>query len=164
MRNNSSWFPCSMIDKRAPKDCMFGPSKFKNERCWLYPNHKLKLNSTLIWLPKQQIHIGMASYVEAQANNDTEAIAKLVELGIPLGMKFSADNDFSGTYEIDNSTMTRTKEKKPSISIMKVNYGGHYDDGGTFKPGDTVKIWFRKYYDGKDANGNKRFVNGYERV
>ena len=162
--NTSSYFPCSMLDRRAPKGCMFGPTEFKNERCWLYPNHKLKLNSTIIWLPKQKIHIGIASYIEAQANHDEEALKKLADLQIPLGMKFSADNDFSDTYVIDNSEVKPTKHKKPSISVMRVNFGGHYDEGGTFKPGDLVKITFRKWFIGRDENGAKQFLNGYERV
>ncbi len=162
--NNSSYFPLQMLDRRAPKDCLFGPSNFKNERCWLYPNHKLKLNSTIIWLPKLKVHIGIASYVEAYANEDKEAIEKLEGLGIPAGIKFSEDNDFSDTYEIDNTPLRPTRTKKPSVKVMRVNFGGHYDDGGSFKPGDLVKITFRKFFMGRDEDGTKRFINSYEKA
>ena len=47
---------------------------------------------------------------------------------------------------------------------MKVKFGGHYDDGGTFKPGDTVKVTMKKWFDGEGPNGKKRWLNGYERV
>ena len=162
--NNSSYFPLRMLDRRAPANCLFGPSNFKNERCWLYPNHKLKLNSTIIWLPDQKVHIGIASYVEAYANNDMEAIAKLEGLGIPAGIKFSADNDFSDTYEIDNTPLRPTREKKLVVKTMRVAFGGRYDDGGAFKPGDLVKITFRKYFVGRDDDGKKQFLNSYERA
>lgn len=164
---SSSWFKCQLIDKRAPANLMFGPSEFKNEICWLYPNRMLKLNSTLLWLPEKKIHIGIASYVDAQKNNDQEALKKLAELGIPLGMKFSDDNDFSGTYVLieqkDASKTTEKKKKKPSVKVMVATYDGTYDDGTKFKAGDLVKITFRKHFVGRNADGKKEFENGYER-
>ena len=163
--NKSSYFPLAMLDRKAPKDVFFGPTEFKNERCWLYPNRKLKLNSTIIWLPKQQIHIGIASYIEAQETGDEEAIKKLTELGIPLGVKFSEDNDFSNTYEIDNSELKLVKKHKPVVKVMNVKFGGTYDDGsGKFKPGDLVKVTMRKWFIGRDEDGKKQFINGYERA
>ncbi len=163
--NKSSYFPLSMLDRKAPKNVLFGPTEFKNERCWLYPNRKLKLNSTIIWLPNEKIHIGLASYVEAQETNDEVALEKLASLGIPLGIKFTEDNDFSDTYEIDNSEVKPVKKHEPVVKVMKVKFGGRYDDGsGTFKPGDLVKVTMRKWFIGRDDDGKKQFMNGYERA
>jgi hypothetical protein len=162
--NKSSYFPLKMLCPSAPNGIMFGPTEFKKERCWLYSNRLLKLNSTIIWIPTKKIHIGLASYIDAQETGDEEALAKLTELGIPLGIKFTSDNDFSGTYNIDNSAVKETKERTPIVKIMNVKFGGHYDDGGTFKPGDLVKVTMKKWYDGEGPDGKKRWLNGYERV
>lgn len=162
--NKSSYFPLQMLSKQASEGILFGPTTVKAERCWLYPNHKLKLNSTIIWIPEKKIHIGIASYTEAQETNDEEALEKLKSLGIPLGIKFTADNDFSGTYEIDNSEAKSAKKHELVEKTMHVQFGGHYDTGGTFKPGDLVKVTMRKWFMGKDKDGKKQFMNGYDRA
>jgi hypothetical protein len=161
-QNTSSYFPLKMLCRTAPTGIMFGPTEFKKERDWLYPNRILKLNSTIIWIPEKKVHIGLASYVDAQETQDEEALAKLAELKIPLGIKFTNDNDFSGTYEIDNNTRKESTERKPIVKVMRVKFGGHYDNGGAFKPGDIVKVTMKKWYDGEDRNGRKRWLNGYE--
>ena len=105
-KNASSYFPLKMFCKSAPDGILVGPTEFRNEQDFLYPERRLRLNSTIIWIPGKQAHIGLASYVDAQKNGDEAAIAKLKELGIPLGIRFSDDNDFSGTYDV-------VKEDKP---------------------------------------------------
>ena len=164
MKSNSSYFPLSMLSPSAPKGVMFGPTEF-HERCWLYPNRKLKLGSTIIWVPEKKVHIGLASYVDAQKNSDEEALARLGELGIPLGIRFSGDNDFSGTYDVVKDDAPRRGRKPGSgcpVKIMRAQFAQRFEDGTEFKAGDVVKITFRKKFV-KDDGGSKTFQNLYER-
>ena len=75
-KNSSSYFPLKMLSPSAPNGVMFGPTEFKSERDYLYPERRLKLNSTIIWVPEKQVHIGIASYVDAQKNGDEAALER----------------------------------------------------------------------------------------
>lgn len=164
-KNSSSYFPLKMLSPSAPKGVMFGPTEFKSERDYLYPERRLKLNSTIIWVPEKQVHIGIASYVDAQKNGDEAALAKLAELGIPLGIRFSDDNDFSGTYDVVKEDAPRRGRKPGSgcpVKIMRAQFAQRFEDGTEFKVGDVVKITFRKKFV-KDDGGSKTFQNLYER-
>lgn len=164
-KNSSSYFPLKMLSPSAPKGVMFGPTEFKSERDYLYPERQLKLNSTIIWIPEKQVHIGIASYVDAQKNGDEAALAKLKELGIPLGVRFSGDNDFSGTYDVVKEDKPRRGRKPGSgcpVKIMRAQFAQRFEDGTEFKVGDVVKITFRKKFV-KDDGGSKTFQNLYER-
>ena len=164
-KNSSSYFPLKMLSPSAPKDVMFGPTEFKSERDYLYPERRLKLNSTIIWIPGKQVHIGIASYVDAQKNGDETALAKLAELGIPLGIRFSDDNDFSGTYDVVKEDAPRRGRKPGSgcpVKVMRAQFAQRFEDGTEFKVGDIVKITFRKKFV-KDDGGSKTFQNLYER-
>lgn len=164
-KNSSSYFPLKMLSPSAPKGVMFGPTEFKSERDYLYPERRLKLNSTIIWVPEKQVHIGIASYVDAQKNSDEAALAKLAELGIPLGIRFSDDNDFSGTYDVMKEDAPRRGRKPGSgcpVKIMRAQFAQRFEDGTEFKVGDVVKITFRKKFM-KDDGGSKTFQNLYER-
>ena len=164
-KNSSSYFPLKMLSPSAPKGVMFGPTEFKSERDYLYPERRLKLNSTIIWVPEKQVHIGIASYVDAQKNGDEAALAKLAELGIPLGIRFSDDNDFSGTYDVVKEDAPRRGRKPGSgcpVKIMRAQFAQRFEDGTEFKAGDVVKITFRKKFV-KDDGGSKTFQNVYER-
>ena len=86
--NQSSYFPLRMICKSAPANVLFGPTTFKNERDCIYPDVKIPLNGTVIWLPKIHKTVSLESYRRAQETNDTEALAKITALGIPLGINF----------------------------------------------------------------------------
>lgn len=86
--NNSSYYPLQMLCRTAPKDALFGPSTFKNEHDCIYPNRKIPMHGVVIWLPKMHKTIALDSYLEAQEKNDTEAIAKIEALGIPMGIDF----------------------------------------------------------------------------
>lgn len=88
-KSNSGYFPLKMLCKSAPQDCLFGPTTYKNEHDCIYPKKSIPLNSTVIWLPKQHKTVALTSYLDAQANGDQEAIAKIQELGIPLGINFN---------------------------------------------------------------------------
>ena len=164
-KNSSSYFPLKMLSPSAPKGVMFGPTEFKSERDYLYPERRLKLNSTIIWVPEKQVHIGIASYVDAQKNGDEAALAKLKELGIPLGIRFSDDNDFSGTYDVVKEDAPRRGRKPGSgcpVKVMRAQFAQRFEDGTEFKAGDVVKITFRKKFV-KDDGGSKTFQNLYER-
>lgn len=164
-KNSSSYFPLKMLSPSAPKGVMFGPTEFKSERDYLYPERRLKLNSTIIWVPEKQVHIGIASYVDAQKNGDEAALAKLAELGIPLGIRFSDDNDFSGTYDVVKEDAPRRGRKPGSgctVKVMRAQFAQRFEDGTEFKVGDVVKITFRKKFV-KDDGGSKTFQNLYER-
>jgi len=164
-KNSSSYFPLKMLSPSAPKGVMFGPTEFKSERDYLYPERRLKLNSTIIWVPEKQVHIGIASYVDAQKNGDEAALAKLAELGIPLGIRFSDDNDFSGTYDVVKEDAPRRGRKPGSgcpVKIMRAQFAQRFEDGTEFKAGDVVKITFRKKFV-KDDGRSKTFQNLYER-
>lgn len=91
-RSESGYFPLRLLCKSAPKDCLFGPSTFKNEHDVIYPQKSIPLNSTVIWLPKLHKTVALTSYLDAQANGDSEAIAKIESLGIPLGIDFKCSN------------------------------------------------------------------------
>lgn len=163
-KSSSSYFPLKMLSPSAPKGVMFGPTEFK-EMCWLYPERRLKSSSTIIWIPEKQIHIGIASYVDAQKNNDEAALTKLEELGIPLGVRFSNDNDFSGTYDVVKEDKPRRGRKPGSgcpVKVMRAKFAQRFEDGTEFKAGDIVKITFRKKFV-KDDGGSKTFQNLYER-
>lgn len=163
-KNSSSYFPLKMLSPSAPDGILFGPTEFK-ETCWLYPERRLKLNSTIIWIPEKRVHIGIASYVDAQKNGDEAALAKLKELGIPLGIKFSDDNDFSDTYDVVKEDAPRRGRKPSSGCVSKVvraQFAAEFEDGRKFKKGDVVKILFRKKYIG-ECGGRKTFQNVYER-
>jgi len=164
-KNSSSYFPLKMLSPSAPAGIMFGPTEFKNEQDYIYPERRLKLNSTIIWVPAKKIHIGIASYVDAQKNGDEAALAKLKELGIPLGVRFSDDNDFSGTYDVVKENAPRRGRKPGSgcpVKIMRAQFAQRFEDGTEFKAGDVVKITFRKKFV-KDDGGSKTFQNLYER-
>ena len=164
-KNTSSYFPLKMLSPSAPKGVMFGPTEFKSERDYLYPERRLKLNSTIIWIPEKQAHIGIASYVDAQKNGDEAALAKLKELGIPLGVRFSSDNDFSDTYDVVDASKPRRGRKPGSgcpVKVMRAQFVQRFEDGTEFKVGDVVKITFRKKFV-KDDGGSKTFQNLYER-
>ena len=163
-KNTSSYFPLKMLSPSAPDGILFGPTEFK-ETCWLYPERRLKLGSTIIWIPAKKVHIGLASYVDAQKNGDDAALAKLKELGIPLGVRFSDDNDFSGTYDTVKVDAPRRGRKPGSgcpVKIMRAQFAQRFEDGTEFKVGDIVKITFRKKFV-KDDGGSKTFQNMYER-
>lgn len=164
-KNSSSYFPLKMLCPAAPNGVMFGPTEFKAERDYLYPERRLKLNSTIIWVPSKKIHIGIASYVDAQKNGDEAALAKLAELGIPMGIRFSDDNDFSGTYDVvkeDAPCRGRKPGSGPVVKIMRAQFPASFEDGSKFDVGDIVKITFRKKFV-KDDGGSKKFQNVYER-
>ena len=164
-KNSSSYFPLKMLSPSAPAGIMFGPTEFKAEQDYLYPDRRLKLNSTIIWVPAKKIHIGIASYVDAQKNGDAEALAKLKELGIPTGIRFSDDNDFSGTYETVAADKPKRGRKPGSgcpVKIMRAQFAQRFEDGSEFKAGDVVKITFRKKFV-EDVGGAKKFQNVYER-
>lgn len=164
-KNSSSYFPLKMLSPSAPDGVMFGPTEYKNEQDYLYPERRLKLNSTIIWIPERQVHIGLASYVDAQKNGDEAALAKLAELGIPLGIRFSDDNDFSGTYDVAKEDAPRRGRRPGSgcpVKIMRAQFAQRFEDGTEFKAGDVVKITFRKKFV-KDDGGSKTFQNLYER-
>ena len=164
-KNSSSYFPLKMLSPSAPDGILFGPTEFKNEQDYIYPERRLKLNSTIIWVPGKKIHIGIASYVDAQKNGDEAALAKLKELGIPLGVRFSDDNDFSGTYDTVKEDKPRRGRKPGSgcpVKIMRAQFAQRFEDGTEFKAGDIVKITFRKKFV-KDDGGSKTFQNLYER-
>lgn len=163
-KNSSSYFPLKTLSPSAPDGILFGPTEFK-ETCWLYPERRLKLNSTIIWVPAKQVHVGIASYVDAQKNGDEAALAKLKELGIPLGIRFSDDNDFSGTYDVVDGSKPRRGRKPgsgPVVKVMRAQFAQRFEDGTEFKAGDVVKITFRKKFV-KDGGGSKTFQNLYER-
>lgn len=163
-KSSSSYFPLKMLSPSAPKGVMFGPTEFR-ETCWLYPERRLKLGSTIIWIPDRKVHIGLASYVDAQKNCDEAALAKLKELGIPLGVRFSGDNDFSGTYDVVKENKPRRGRKPGSgcpVKVMRAQFAQRFEDGTEFKAGDVVKITFRKKFV-KDSGGAKTFRNSYER-
>lgn len=164
-KNSSSYFPLKMLSPSAPNGVMFGPTEYKNEQDYIYPERRLKLNSTIIWIPEKRIHIGIASYADAQKNGDEAALAKLKELGIPLGIRFSDDNDFSGTYDVVKEDEPRRGRKPGSghvSKIMRAQFAASFEDGTKFKAGDVVKITFRKKFV-KDSGGTKTFQNLYER-
>lgn len=164
-KSSSSYFPLKMLSPSAPGGILFGPTEYKNERDYLYPERRLKLNSTIIWIPEKQVHIGIASYVDAQKNGDEAALAKLKELGIPLGVRFSDDNDFSGTYDVVKEDAPRRGRKPGSgcpVKVMRAQFAQRFEDGTEFKAGDVVKITFRKKFV-KDDGGSKTFQNLYER-
>ena len=128
MANTSSYFPIRMLDRNAPDGILFGPSNFKNEADWLYPDRILKLNSTIIWCPEQKKTIGIGSYADAVKSNDEEALKKLDELGIPRNLLpkfgFTVSDDFSSTYTLKKSKAPR-KPKKPSVTILQLSSKAH---------------------------------------
>lgn len=160
MKNNtSSYFKCSMLTKsKCSPDILFGPTEFANEICWLYNDRKLKKGATIIWVPKHKVHIALSSYLDAIKNNDREALGWLRVLGIPTDLNFGITDckDYTIIKKADGQ-----KKRQPVIKTMKVEYGGTTDDGKPFKPGDMLVIHFRKWFDGIDSDGNKRFRNGY---
>lgn len=163
-KSSSSYFPLKMLSPSAPDGILFGPTEFR-ETCWLYPERRLKLGSTIIWIPDRKVHIGLASYVDAQRNGDEAALAKLKELGIPLGVRFSGDNDFSGTYDAAKEDKPRRGRRPGSgcpVKVMRAQFAQRFEDGTEFKAGDVVKITFRKKFV-KDDGGSKTFQNLYER-
>lgn len=164
MANTSSYFPIKMLDRNAPDGILFGPSNFKSESDWLYPDRLLKINSTIIWCPDQHKTIGIGSYADAVRNADEEALKKLDELGIPRNLLpklgFTASDDFSSTYTL-RKTKAERKPKKPSIAILPAKFKGEFDDGnGSFKVGDLIKIHMRAEFV-SDRNGTKKFQNLY---
>ena len=164
MANTSSYFPIRMLDRNAPDGILFGPSNFKNEADWLYPDRILKLNSTIIWCPEQKKTIGIGSYADAVKSNDEEALKKLDELGIPRNLLpkfgFTVSDDFSSTYTLKKSKASR-KPKKPSVTILPAKFKGTFDDGnGDFKVGDIIKIHMRAEFV-SDKHGVKKFRNLY---
>lgn len=164
-KNASSYFPLKTFCKSAPDGILVGPTEFRNEQDFLYPERRLRLNSTIIWIPGKQIHIGLASYVDAQKNGDEAALAKLKELGIPLGVRFSDDNDFSGTYDVvkeDKPRRGRRPGSGPVVKVMRARFAQRFEDGTEFKAGDVVKITFRGKFV-KNDGGSKTFQNVYER-
>lgn len=161
----TNWIKLAQIAPGANPNIYLGCTDFKAERDYLYPERRLKLNSTIIWIPAKKIHVGIASYVDAQKNGDEAALAKLTELGIPLGVKFSADNDFSGTYDVVKEDAPRRGRKPgsgPVAKVMRAEFAAEYEDGRKFKKGDVVKILFRAKYAG-ESGGAKAFRNVYER-
>ena len=164
-KNASSYFPLKTFCKSAPDGILVGPTEFRNEQDFLYPERRLRLNSTIIWIPGKQIHIGLASYVDAQKNGDEAALAKLKELEIPLGVRFSDDNDFSGTYDVVKEDKPRRGRRPGSgcpVKVMRAQFAQKFEDGTEFKAGDVVKITFRKKFV-KNDGGLKKFQNVYER-
>lgn len=161
----TTWIKLAQIAPGANSNIYLGCTEFKSERDYLYPERRLKLNSTIIWVPEKQVHIGIASYVDAQKNGDEAALAKLAELGIPLGIRFSDDNDFSGTYDVVKEDAPRRGRKPGSgcpVKIMRAQFAQRFEDGTEFKAGDVVKITFRKKFV-KDDGRSKTFQNLYER-
>ena len=165
-KNASSYFSLkTKFCKSAPDGILVGPTEFRNEQDFLYPERRLRLNSTIIWIPGKQVHIGLASYVDAQKNGDEAALAKLKELGIPLGIRFSDDNDFSGTYDVvkeDKPRRGRRPGSGPVVKVMRAKFAQWFEDGTEFKAGDVVKITFRGKFV-KNDGGSKTFQNVYER-
>lgn len=164
MANTSSYFPIKMLDRNAPDGILFGPSNFKNEADWLYPDRVLKLNSTIIWCPDAHKTIGIGSYADAVRNQDEEALKKLDELGIPhtllAKLGFTASDDFTSTYTLKKMQKQR-KPKKPSIAILPAKFKGVFEDGsGEFKVGDIIKIHMKAEFV-SDRNGTKKFRNLY---
>lgn len=169
MSKQNSWFKLSQFKPGCNPEAMFGCSEFKAETDWLYPDRKLKLNSTIIWIPSKKIHIGVASYVDAFRNNDAEAISKLSELGIPAGLErpvFSVGpgDDVSCTYETVGSGKKRGRKpgSGPVTKVMRAEYSAMYEDGEKFEKGTVVKILFRKKFV-RNADGAKKFQNVYVR-
>lgn len=161
----TTWIKLAQIAPGANPNIYLGCTEFKSERDYLYPDRRLRLNSTIIWIPEKRVHIGIASYVDAQKNGDEAALAKLRELGIPLGVRFSGDNDFSGTYDVVDESKPRRGRKPGSgcpVKVMRAQFAQRFEDGTEFKAGDVVKITFRKKFV-KDDGGSKKFQNVYER-
>lgn len=163
--SNSSWCKLNMLNKTVAKEVVFGSTEFVNQRCWLYPNRALKKYSTIIWIPSKHVHIGIASYVDANRNNDEEALSKLESVGIPRNINFGykKTDDLTSLYTvIDEEKKAVKKKKADSVKIMRAQFGSTYEDGSAFKAGDIVKIIFRKKFV-SDKNGIKKFVNVYEK-
>lgn len=161
----TTWIKLAKIAPGANSNIYLGCTEFRNEQDFLYPERRLRLNSTIIWIPGKQIHIGLASYVDAQKNGDEAALAKLKELGIPLGVRFSDDNDFSGTYDVvkeDKPRRGRRPGSGPVVKVMRAKFAQRFEDGTEFKAGDVVKITFRGKFV-KNDGGSKTFQNVYER-
>ena len=106
-----SWFSVSELDPKAAgkmQDWRVGPSNFLFEDL-LYPDRKYKTGTTVMRNTHVQAgsesgvkYIAVPSYIDAIKNNDTEAIALLNALRIPLDLTFgySPDEDFSSTYSV----------------------------------------------------------------
>lgn len=165
MSKNSSWYRLNMFNKNVASEVMFGPTDFK-QTCWLYPTRMLKKNSTIIWIPSKKIHIGIASYIDAIKNNDTDSLNKLIEIGIPTNINFgyNKNDDLTSTYtEVKEKKQSTPKKKKvDSVKVMRAQFGSTYSDGTAFRAGDIVKILFRKKFVSDDC-GKKSFVNVYEK-
>ena len=166
-KNASSYFPLKMLCKSAPDGVLFGPTEFRNEQHFLYPERRLRLNSTIIWIPGKQIHICVASYVDAFRNGDEEAIAKLAELGVPAGINFGygPKDDLTCMYTVQSPDAKRRGRKPgsgPVVKVMRAKFAQRFEDGTEFKAGDVVKIVFRGKFV-KNDGGSKTFQNVYER-
>lgn len=163
---NTDWYKFSTICPGAPAGVYFGITQFGNIPDAVHPERMMKKDSTVIWVPEKKAHVGIASYVEAQRGEEV-AKAKLVELGIPLNARFgySPSDDLTSTYVVRSSDAPRRGRKPGSgcpVKVMRAQFAASYEDGTRFRPGDVVKITFRKKFV-KNDGGSKTFQNMYER-
>jgi len=156
-----TWMKLRTLAPAAGDGVYFGVTDFGNIPCAVYPDRVMKKGSTVIWIPEKKAHVGIASYVDAQRNGDEAALAKLESLGVPRGVNF-------GYGPKDDLTCTYAAAKKPrakkadSVKVMRADFAGLFEDGGRFRPGEPVKILFRKKFV-EDVAGVKKFRNVYVR-
>lgn len=87
-RSESSYFPLRLLCKKAPANCLFGPTTKQVEYDCIRPDVPVPLNATVIWLPDQHKSVSLESYLWAQKTGNQEALDKITSLGIPLGINF----------------------------------------------------------------------------
>ena len=124
MAKSNSWLKLSTIKPGCTPAAMFGCTEFKNERDYLYNDRVMKLGATIIWIPSKQVHICVASYVDAFRNGDEEAIAKLAELGIPAGINFGygPKDDLTCMYTVQSPDSRRRGRKPGSGPVVKIEF------------------------------------------
>ena len=167
MAKSNSWLKLSTIKPGCNPEAMFGCTEFKNERDYLYNDRVMKLGATIIWIPSKQVHICVASYVDAFRNGDEEAIAKLAELGVPAGINFGygPKDDLTCMYTVQSPDARRRGRRPgsgPVVKVMRAEFDAEFDDGARFKAGTVVKIEFRNRFV-EDRGGRKIFRNTYLR-
>ena len=159
--NDKNWWKLNTLSRNCDPSIMFGITDRSNEPDYLYAGRSPRKGSTVIWAPKHNARISIGSYVEAVRNNDTEALVKLQEIGVPININFGygPNDDMSSTYTVVKKPRAK---KSPSVKVMRAEYAAEYEDGVKFKPGEIVKILFRKKFV-RDNAGAKKFKNVYER-
>lgn len=99
MANTSSWFPVSIYlkdpkEKAAAEGVLFGPAKQREFLNFPYPKEVVKKDEVVIWVPSKHKSVSLKSYERALKSDDVETIAKIAELGIPLGCTFGGCIDW----------------------------------------------------------------------